>query len=179
MVISRVITRVTPFRALITLLITYLLKSPAPSSRVPNWGIYFLDLPGGLAFEIPNSGLHDLMEVRGRLGFRGLGLRVAEKTYFLRVPYYGFCIYLPKRVGLFGYRYGFRCCRALLKDLRTSSPRTRSGSPKPPRQRRLRNSYFFVRGVGGARFLVFEAHLFLVKNVSGFEGTLGFLTQIS
>ena len=43
------------------------------------------------------------------------------------------------------------------------------------RQRRLRSSYFF-RGEGGARFLDFEAHLFLV---SGFEHALDFLIQIS
>ena len=42
MVISRVITRVTPFRALITLLITYLLtpNSPAPSSSRQRLGRY-------------------------------------------------------------------------------------------------------------------------------------------
>ena len=34
LVISRVIIRVTPFRALITLLITYLLSPPAPSSML-------------------------------------------------------------------------------------------------------------------------------------------------
>ena len=35
MVISRAIIRVTPFRALITPLITYLLSPPAPSSEPP------------------------------------------------------------------------------------------------------------------------------------------------
>ena len=38
LVISRVLIRVTPFRALITLLIAYLItKSPAPSSRGFTW----------------------------------------------------------------------------------------------------------------------------------------------
>ena len=59
MVISRVIIRVTPFRALITLLITYLL-SPLPSS---------------IAFTVAEEVPERRLEVQGFSGFRGLGFR--------------------------------------------------------------------------------------------------------
>ena len=43
----------------------------------------------------------------------------------------------------------------------------------------VKKQLLFCEG-GGARFLNFEAHLvFVLKNVSGFKGTLDFLTQIS
>ena len=32
---------------------------------------------------------------------------LAEKTYLFRVPYYGFCIWFLKKVGLSGHRSGF------------------------------------------------------------------------
>ena len=34
------------------------------------------------------------------------GLPVAGKTYFFRVPYEGFYIWVLKKVGLLGYRWG-------------------------------------------------------------------------